>query len=160
MGGNLKVNKQSYENLHYGRQRIILPYSEVTSENLEEVMKKALNIHSENASDCDYLIHYFLGDQDILDRPNSGTSNINNTTVVNCREILIRALLCGATNIIIIHNHPSGVPEPSREDVQITKKLQEASELIGIQFSDHIIIGRDGYYSFNEEKMKLLQQKP
>ena len=83
-----------------------------------------------------------------------------NTTVVNCREILIRALLRGATNIIIIHNHPSGVPEPSREDVQITKKLQEASELIGIQFSDHIIIGRDGYYSFNEEKMKLLQQKP
>ena len=75
-----------------------------------------------------------------------------NTTVVNCREILIRALLCGATNIIIIHNHPSGVPEPSREDVQITKKLQEASELIGIQFSDHIIIGRDGYYSFNEER--------
>ena len=83
MGGNLKVNKQSYENLHYGRQRIILPYSEVTSENLEEVMKKALNIHSQNASDCDYLIHYFLGDQDILGRPNSGTSNINNTTVVN-----------------------------------------------------------------------------
>lgn len=79
----MKVNKQSYENLHYGRQRIILPYSEVTSENLEEVMKKALNIHSQNASDCDYLIHYFLGDQDILGRPNSGTSNINNTTVVN-----------------------------------------------------------------------------
>lgn len=77
-----------------------------------------------------------------------------NTTVVNCREILIRALLCGATNIIIIHNHPSGVPEPSREDVQITKKLQEASDLIGIQFSDHIIIGGDGYYSFTEEKLK------
>ena len=82
-----------------------------------------------------------------------------NTTVVNCREILIRALLCGATNIIIIHNHPSGVPEPSREDVQITKKLQEASELIGIQFSDHIIIGRDGYYSFNEERLKLQGQE-
>lgn len=79
----MKVNRQSYENLHYGRQRIILPYSEVTPENLEEVMKKALNIHSQNASDCDYLIHYFLGDQDILARPNSGTSNINNTTVVN-----------------------------------------------------------------------------
>ena len=82
-----------------------------------------------------------------------------NTTVVNCREILIRALLCGATNIIIIHNHPSGVPEPSREDVQITKKLQEASELIGIQFSAHIIIGRDGYYSFNEERLKLQEQE-
>lgn len=79
----MKINKQSYESLHYGRQRIILPYSEVTPDNLEEVMKKALNIHSQNASDCDYLIHYFLGDQDILARPNSGTSNINNTTVVN-----------------------------------------------------------------------------
>ena len=79
----MKINKQNYESLHYGRQRIILPYSEVTPDNLEEVMKKALNIHSQNASDCDYLIHYFLGDQDILARPNSGTSNINNTTVVN-----------------------------------------------------------------------------
>lgn len=79
----MKVNKQSYESLHYGRQRIILPYSEVTPDNLEEVMMNTLNIHSQNASDCDYLIHYFLGDQDILARPNSGTSNINNTTVVN-----------------------------------------------------------------------------
>ena len=80
---------------------------------------------------------------------------IYNTSIVNCREIFIRALLCGATNIIVIHNHPSGNPEPSLEDIKITKKLKEASELIGIQFSDHIIIGRDGYYSFNEERLKL-----
>lgn len=82
---------------------------------------------------------------------------IYNTALVNCREILIRALLCGATNIVVIHNHPSGNPEPSTEDVKITKKIKEASDLIGIQFSDHIIIGRDGYYSFNEEKIKLEQ---
>lgn len=83
---------------------------------------------------------------------------IYNTSIVNCREIFIRALLCGATNIIVIHNHPSGNPEPSLEDIKITKKLKEASELIGIQFSDHIIIGRDGYYSFNEERLKLQEK--
>ena len=82
-----------------------------------------------------------------------------NSSLVGCREILIRALLCGATNIIIIHNHPSGVPEPSREDMQITRKIKEASDLIGINFCDHIIIGRNGYYSFNEERVKLKQNK-
>ena len=73
----------NHERLHYGRQRIILPYDEVTPENLREVMEKALGIHKQNSRDCDYLIKYFLGDQDILYRVNSGTSNINNRTVVN-----------------------------------------------------------------------------
>ena len=74
-----------------------------------------------------------------------------NVCLVGCREIMIRALLCGATNIIIIHNHPSGTPEPSREDINITDRIREASKIIGINFCDHIIIGRDGYYSFKEE---------
>ena len=82
-----------------------------------------------------------------------------NYSLVGCREILIRALLCGATNIIIIHNHPSGVPEPSREDMQITRKIKEASDLIGINFCDHNIVGREGYYSFNEERLKLQEQE-
>lgn len=83
MGGSLKRNNSNYEKLHYGRQRIILPYDEVTPDNIHEVMQKALGIHNQNAADCDYLIHYFLGDQDILSRPCGETSNINNTTVVN-----------------------------------------------------------------------------
>lgn len=57
---------------------------------------------------------------------------IYNTTLVNCREILIRALLCGATNIVLIHNQLSGILELSKEDVKITRKLKEASDLIGI----------------------------
>lgn len=69
--------------MHYGRQKIILDYPEVTSENLFEVMQKALGIHSNNRNDCEYLINYFLGNQDILNRTPSNTSNINNKTVVN-----------------------------------------------------------------------------
>lgn len=74
---------KNHESLHYGRQRIILPYDEVTPENLHEVMQKALGIHKQNSKDCEYLIEYFLGDQDILYRTSGGTSNINNRTVVN-----------------------------------------------------------------------------
>lgn len=68
---------------HNGRQRIILDYDEITPENVIEVMQKALSIHASNRQDCEYLINYFLGDQDILYRKPAETSNINNTTVVN-----------------------------------------------------------------------------
>lgn len=69
--------------IHYGRQRILLDYDEVTPNNVKEVLQKALNIHASNRFDCEYLIRYFLGDQDILYRPSPTTSNINNQTVVN-----------------------------------------------------------------------------
>ena len=83
VGGNLNEGQFTSQKLHYGRQRIILDYPEITSENLFEVMQKALGIHNQNARDCEYLINYFLGNQDILQRPVGGTSNINNKTVVN-----------------------------------------------------------------------------
>ena len=70
-------------NIHYGRQHIILDYEEVTPDNLFDVINKALPTHKQNARDCDYLINYFLGDQDILNRVGAYTNNINNTTVVN-----------------------------------------------------------------------------
>lgn len=67
----------------YGRRRILLDYDRVTPENVIEVLQKALNIHNANARECDYLIKYFLGDQDVLYRTPPTTSEINNTTVVN-----------------------------------------------------------------------------
>ena len=69
--------------IQYGRRRILLDYDEVTPDNVIEVLQKAMNIHAANRKDCDYLIRYFLGDQDILRRASSNTSNINNKTVVN-----------------------------------------------------------------------------
>lgn len=83
MGGILKNDFNPENGLHYGRQRIILDYDEVTPENLSQVMQKALGIHNQNARDCDYLIRYLLGDQDILSRKGNYTSEINNKIVVN-----------------------------------------------------------------------------
>jgi len=65
------------------------------------------------------------------------------TCVVMPREVMVRVLLCGAVNIIIIHNHPSGSPQPSREDRQVTERIREASDIIGIRLCDHIIVAGD-----------------
>lgn len=73
------------------------------------------------------------------------------SAVANPREILRLALQYDAAHYIILHNHPSGDPKPSPEDIQITKKLVQASELINIPLVDHIIIGDNRYVSFREQ---------
>lgn len=79
--------------IHYGRQRIILNYDEITPENIKEVFAKAKPIFEANQSDCSYLINMFLGDQDILYRPAPNTSNINNKTVVNYAYPITREIV-------------------------------------------------------------------
>lgn len=73
-----------------------------------------------------------------------------NASLINPREIFIRALLCGAVNIFLTHNHPSGNSFPSQEDIKVTKRIKECGELMGIKLIDHIIIG-DDYYSLKQE---------
>lgn len=75
-----------------------------------------------------------------------------NTSPASPREIFIRLLLSGASCFAICHNHPSGDCNPSDDDVGLTKKLQECAVMMGIAFTDHIIIGKD-YYSFKEHKL-------
>lgn len=87
---NSNTNSSS---LNYGRQRILLEYDEVTSENVIEVLNKALEIHEENKSDCEYLIDYYLGEQDILNRTASQISSINNQVVVNFAYPITREIV-------------------------------------------------------------------
>jgi len=71
-------------------------------------------------------------------------------TSVDVRVVLRYALLQGATQIVLVHNHPSGNPTPSREDETITQNLAEACKTMRIKLMDHVIIGDDTYYSFYE----------
>lgn len=75
-----------------------------------------------------------------------------NSSCLNPREIFMKALLCGAVSIIVVHNHPSGDTAPSKEDINVTKRIKKAGEIIVIGLLDHIIIG-DGYYSFLENDL-------
>lgn len=73
-----------------------------------------------------------------------------NSSIVGTREVFQKALLANAVSIIFIHNHPSGDCTPSRQDIEITKKLSEAGHLMGIEVLDHIVIG-DKYCSLKEK---------
>ncbi|WP_077610808.1 RadC family protein [Clostridium sp. Marseille-P2415] len=73
-----------------------------------------------------------------------------NTSVVSPREIFIEAIKYHAVSLVLVHNHPSGDPSPSREDLSLTRRVKEAGELIGIQLLDHIIIGDNSYISLKE----------
>lgn len=74
-----------------------------------------------------------------------------NATVISPRELFIEALQKNAVYIIMLHNHPSGDPTPSREDVLISRRIRDAGELIGIELLDHIIIGNNSYISLHEK---------
>lgn len=70
-----------------------------------------------------------------------------NQSLVHPREVFKTALLSSAAALILVHNHPTGDPTPSSEDIQITRRLKEVGEIIGVKLLDHIIIG-DSYLSF------------
>jgi len=69
------------------------------------------------------------------------------------RKIIESALARHAAGIILVHNHPSGHPEPSAEDKSITRAIAEAGRALEIRVMDHVVIGRDGYFSFAEENI-------
>ena len=66
---------------------------------------------------------------------------------IHPREVVKKALEVGASAMILVHNHPSGNPEPSRADIQITQRIAEAGRLLGITVHDHVIVGREGHVS-------------
>lgn len=74
-----------------------------------------------------------------------------NSSLIHPRELFKHAVLNSAATIIIAHNHPSGDPTPSAQDIEITKLLHKNSIMMDIELLDHIIIGRDRYYSFKEK---------
>ena len=74
-----------------------------------------------------------------------------NQSIVHPREVFSRAVKESAAAVILVHNHPSGDPGPSREDREITRRLKEAGEILGIRVLDHIIIGDGSYFSFVEQ---------
>lgn len=71
-----------------------------------------------------------------------------NASIVHPREVYKSALLSSAAAIVFVHNHPSGDPTPSREDIELTSRLKQASDLLGIRLLDHVVIGSGRHFSF------------
>ena len=89
--------------------------------------------------------NYIIGDKLI-------TKGVLDAALIHPREVFKEAIKHSASKIILVHNHPSGDPTPSKEDLDVTRELMQASELLGIPVIDHIIIGRDSFWSFQKEE--------
>ena len=76
-----------------------------------------------------------------------------NASLVHPREIFKEALEHNAASVILVHNHPSGDPTPSEDDLEITKRITEAGKIMGIDILDHIIISKNKVFSFKEHKL-------
>lgn len=76
-----------------------------------------------------------------------------NASIVHPREVFRPALLYSAASVVLVHNHPSGDPEPSEEDLSITRRLVEVGDLLGIGVLDHVVIARRGIVSFRARQL-------
>jgi DNA repair protein RadC len=78
--------------------------------------------------------------------------------LVHPRETFRRAVMQGSANIIVAHNHPSGEVDPSDEDTKVTKLLFEAGNILGIKMLDHVIFGKETFFSFRENNVRQMTE--
>ena len=82
-----------------------------------------------------------------------------NQSLVSSREVFLKSFLAGAVSLVLIHNHPSGNVSPSGYDCLVTEQIAKAGMLIGIELLDHLILGKEKYYSFKEMEPERLEVK-
>ncbi|WP_457563002.1 RadC family protein [Caminibacter pacificus] len=98
----------------------------------------------------EYFIAIYLDGADRIIEKRVITIGILDKTIIHPREVFAPAIELRAASVIIAHNHPSGNPSPSRYDIILTDRLKESAEILGIDLIEHMIISKEGYYSFNE----------
>uniref|UniRef100_A0A7C6AA22 JAB domain-containing protein n=1 Tax=candidate division WOR-3 bacterium TaxID=2052148 RepID=A0A7C6AA22_UNCW3 len=101
----------------------------------------------------EYFLLLLLDSRNQLIRPVDISIGSLDATVVHPREVFKEAISASAASVICVHNHPSGNPEPSEDDLNLTKRLVQAGKLLGIEVLDHIIIGWQGYYSLKSRNL-------
>lgn len=101
----------------------------------------------------EHLVVFYLDTQNCLIERIIVSVGTLNASLVHPREVFEPALRLHASSIIIAHNHPSGEPKPSREDVLITERLRDSGKLLGIELQDHVIVATKGFCSLKGKNM-------
>lgn len=99
----------------------------------------------------EHLIVVLLNTKNIVIQKETISIGSLNSSIVHPQQVFIPAIRKSAASIVIAHNHPSGDPQPSSEDINVTHRLKECGKLLGIDLLDHIIIGNNSYISLKEE---------
>jgi len=116
----------------------------------EDVWKLCVDI---NDSKKENFLAFYLDTQNRLIERQIISIGTLNASLVHPREVFEPAITLHSASIIIAHNHPSGELEPSKEDKEVTKRLKEAGFLLGIEIVDHIILTKNGYFSFQQKNI-------
>lgn len=103
-------------------------------------------------ADREHFVVICLDTKNNVNALNTVSVGTLNSSLVHPREVFKAAILANSNAIILIHNHPSGDPTPSREDLEITKRLVEAGNILGIEVMDHVVIGDNGKYVSLKER--------
>lgn len=117
-----------------------------------ETTKDALvQLHDIRNHKKEHFVALYLNARDELVHKETISIGIVNASLVHPREVFAPAFERNATSLIVAHNHPSGDPEPTPEDFDVTKRLQEAGELLGVDLKKHIIVTKDGYEEVSKD---------
>ena len=144
------------ERLHlaaeYGRRVAMATMNEVESVSTDNDVVRLMRPHFDTISHEECWVLYLTSSNRLLERQRVSQGGVQ-ATVVDHRLIIKRALELLSTQIILVHNHPSGAAEPSAADKQLTQKIKAAATLFDIRVLDHIIISREGHYSFRRGEL-------
>lgn len=102
-------------------------------------------------ADREYFLVLCLDTRNKINAVNVVSVGTVNVSPIHPREVFKAAILANATSVILAHNHPSGDPEPSPEDIQVTGQLVQVGKILGIEVLDHIIVGDEGYFTFKRK---------
>lgn len=100
--------------------------------------------------DREHFVVMMLSTKNVVNAIHTASIGSLNSAIVHPREVFKAAIVNNASSIIVGHNHPSGDPTPSPEDVEVTKRLRDAGEVVGIDLLDHVIVGDGRFYSLKE----------
>ncbi len=101
----------------------------------------------------EYLISLTLDGAGRLIKTRVVTIGLIDQSLIHPREVFASAIEDRANSIILVHNHPSGIPNPSSADIAVTSKLKKAGEILGIKLIDHVIVTKSEYFSFRENEI-------
>lgn len=166
-GGNMLLKKEEEETKPIDCVRVTLQHTRAcpkgvkisSPEDAVKLMREMEGYDRERA-----MIVHLSTKNHVLAVENIAIGSLN-AAIIHPRESIKGAVINSAANIIFLHNHPSGDPAPSVEDIAIVKKLRQAFDTVGIDMLDSIIIGRETYYSFKEHgelfpESKFKESKP
>lgn len=115
-----------------------------------DALLECCRIHVSYAKNEEFHLLFLDTKNRLLKHERQGVGTVDQAPVY-VREVLRRALELGASNMIMLHNHPSGDPTPSRADIEITNRVIEAGQPLGVKVHDHLVIGKSGHVSLKSK---------